>query len=192
MKKYFTFAMALVSVGVLASCNGRGSEVSKDEFTNKANAIQEPATAYTGATLEYSVAVEVTAPNREGKDETTKQEDKGKIEFTYNDGEFSTKDKLPEQLASYADFVQSSLKDELDELSTIIPEGLDIKYYVAPFGIGFKGELKDPIVMNMDAYVAFNDYGFATKMELKSTTQMEVLSVKTTTKVDAWFNVSYK
>ncbi len=167
MKKYFTFAMALVSVGVLASCNGRGSEVSKDEFTNKANAIQEPATAYTGATLEYSVAVEVTTPNKEGE-------------------------KLPEQLASYAAFVQSSLKDEIAELSTLIPEGLEIKYYVAPFGIGFKGELKDPIKLNMDAYVAFNDYGFATRMELKSTTEMEVMGVKATTKADAWFNVSYR
>lgn len=192
MKKYFTFAMALVSVGVLASCNGRGSEVSKDEFANKANAIQEPATAYTGATLEYSVAVEVTTPNKEGKDETKKQEDKGKIEFTYENGEFSTKEKLPEQLASYAAFVQSSLKDEIAELSTLIPEGLEIKYYVAPFGIGFKGELKDPIKMNMDAYVAFNDYGFATRMELKSTTEMEVMGVKATTKADAWFNVSYR
>ena len=46
--------------------------------------------------------------------------------------------------------------------------------------------------MSMDAYVAFNDYGFATRMELKSTTEMEVMGVKATTKADAWFNVSYR
>ena len=79
MKKYFTFAMALVSVGVLASCNGRGSEVSKDEFANKANAIQEPATAHTGEPLNKSVAVEDPTQNQEERDKTKKQQAKGQI-----------------------------------------------------------------------------------------------------------------
>lgn len=195
MKKIYTVAMALVSVGVLAACNGRGSEVKQEEFVNKANAIQLPEKAYVSAEFEYSVSVELTAPNKEGKDETKKEEDKGKISFTFDEQGQATGDKnIPAEFSSYAALLKENLKDLVKDLTEIVPEGYEAKFYVAPFGVSFGGEIELlGAKTKLDAYVAFNDYGFVSKMELNSTSVSEsALTGKTTTKINAWFTVSYK
>ena len=199
MKKFATLIMGLTAVFALTACGGKGTEVKEDAFKKEAEAIEEH--EYTSATLKYSYSAE------EGKE---KESEKGTVTYTKEGGSW----KVGETDLKYADDFSSIFSANLKDLVASGSITADIggsasqygmkattKYYKNPLGIETKASVdtsgEDGTMKgSMSAYIAFDKYGYVTKVEykvdMKMSFEMMGEKVDTAMKMSLSATVSYK
>ena len=198
MKKLTTLALGLVAVCSLTACgDGKGTKTSEEDFKKKAEAVQEPATPYTSATFKYKGTVKGSTFLGE---EETKLDSKlnGSIEFTYENGKWSAKDKADDEtVESYVEMVGVSIKEMIAEDSFDMEGQGTVTYYSNPLGVEITYDGKtDGAAMSGNAYMAFNGNGYLSKVEvnMKMDMTVEMAGVKSGTVATTKFSatISYK
>lgn len=187
MKKLATFAMGLAAVCALTACNSKGTEVKEEDFKAKAAAVEEH--QYSEVTIKWDSQEKSEMPDMEklfttGEVEMKKEEDsaKGEAKFTFSGGEWKT-DSKENGIAEFAGMVGLTLKDadfELEDMSESYEAmaekyGIETKqkFYTGPLGyeVSAKGNYNDEKTgsgkVDMYCYVAFDQYGYISKYEVK-------------------------
>ena len=205
MKKIATLVMGLAAVCALTACGGKGKEVKAEELTKKAAEIEDH--EYSEATIKYSYSIDST-----GMGENQKDSEKATVKFTFDKEkkEWTTDNTEAKYASMFKSYLYDNLKamaaageiDVSESMETFKQYGeIKAKYYVNPFGLA--GEAKfdyneEGVSMKgtMSTYVAFDKYGFCTKIESKAdiTMKMEIAGQKIdgTYKVDESATISYK
>ena len=184
MKKVTALVMGLTAVFALTACNNKGTEVKAEDFQKKAAAVEEH--QYSEATIKWSYYSEISSPDftalmagkTDAENKVTKEDDKGETKVTFSNGEWTTSDKN-ENALMFVTLLQGNLKDiNLSEYTSGLSAQADhlgvkseVKYYTNPLGIEINanGTYADAETgtgsLKMSAYVAFDKYGYVTKVE---------------------------
>ena len=204
--------LGLVSMFALASCGGnKGTETTKEEFVKKGKEIETKQAK--GVTIEYTFKSHSETPNLFPKGEDDKvtikdANESAKIEFTFGDGGWETKDTTHKYYQSLLEGLRENLKDMVSSADFNVDEAqygvkATTKYYVNPFGmeVTAKGEGSDSeygsVNLDMSAYTAFDNYGAVTKFETKTNLSMSAkigdvsFDLKNSTEVSATYTYSY-
>ena len=187
MKKFTTLVMGMTAVFALTACGGKGSEVSEEKFKEKAAAVEEH--QYSEVTIKWDSSEKMTMPDMEklfttGEVEMKTEEDsaKGEAKFTFDNGEWKT-DSKENGIAEFASMVGLTLKDADFDLSDMSESyeamaeqyGIEAKqkFYTGPLGyeVSAKGSYNDEKTgsgkVDLYCYVAFDQYGYITKYDVK-------------------------
>ena len=183
MNKILKYVVGLTAVLALTSCS---KEVDEAEFKKQAEAIEEPAAPYATATLTWSYHVEESGLTEEDVNESKS----GKTVFTYTTDGWTASETPDEYNEDLFDIVGANLKDLLasgydfsGEGAEELPEGVtatsSVKYYVNPFSV--KGSVSldmssegQTMKIEGSTSMEFDQYGFITKADIKSNTQMSI------------------
>lgn len=193
MKKVYLVALGAL---LLASCGGHGTEVSKEEFKAKADAIE--AHSYAGASVHLeTVTTGYASVGDEKKDLGSNV--KADMEFTYDeegDPVLVKQEGLDEETITQA---TQALGMTIKEYLVVYGENEGVKFYTGPLGLEYSTRQESEDKKNLleaSAYIAFNDYGFVTKMEGTTTIKMEAelmgVVTKTDTKATVSLTINYK
>ena len=173
--KNMKFSKALL-IGVAAfsmvACSGHGTAVSKQQYLEEAQ--RAPEHQYKKATVSFSISLKVSN-NITGENEN--ESEKGKAVFVNNDGSFELE--AGQTLSELADEVSYYVGGKAAEFAisaTIEVKSEDVKYYKAPLGISYSHEEKGSVdglsgSSKASMYYEFDQYGYLTKVQLKSSSK---------------------
>ena len=222
MKKIITLVTGLAAICALTACNAenKGKEVKPEEFKQKANKIEDH--EYSQATIKYTYVTENKVPNTgllfDGETGSSDDETgslngnfKGEAVFTLKDGEWTTTDENAQEL--FGDSIGVSLKAEdfdLDDFTAELEVAAkeyniksSLKYFVDPLGLEVtakgdfaENELGTTGSVDIYEYVAFDSYGYITKLDtkidIKSTLKIADKAYESTFFTDAHATITYK
>ncbi len=213
MKKFATLVMGLAAVCALTACGeSKGTKVSEEKFKEKAAAIEEH--DYSEATVKWNYKESGTTPsyNEEtGKLETKEEsvDKKGEFKATFSNGSWKTeeKDSYAQQFFS---MLSMNLKDvDLKDLTSSASQTAEhykveanTSFYTGPLGVAVtaKGDIdggeEGKGKLDLSTYIAFDQYGFVTKVSYKGTIDVEAKygeqTIKVSEKMDMSCTISYK
>lgn len=202
LTKTLFLGAAVFSLGACSTVN-YGTEISFQEFAEEVTKLEEK--QYTNAVFSYSYKATSKSSLLGGKAITTK--DSGKFTYTMKEGTFvkdeGQKEPLVDSIGYLEMFIGLNAKESAEsESGGTISDGT-MTFYKAPFGTKAEQVISDEsdptfkVVDTVTKYVQFNEYGYMVKMNIdetiESTTIMSDSSTyKSTTKIKATINISYK
>ena len=206
MKKFATLVMGLTAVFALTACGGKGQEVKSEDLQKKAAEIEDH--EYSEATIKYSYSIDSNAMG-----EVEKDSEKATVKYTFNKEkkEWTTDNTEAKYAEMFEDLLYMNLKamaaaGELDISGEAMAQfeqygKAEAHYYTNPFGLEAKATFnydEEGTVMkgSVNAYYAFDKYGFCTKVESKTDITMKMsiagYNIEGQSKVDMSATVSYK